>query len=256
MDLRDAGVLVTGGASGLGAATARLAANSGARVVIADLQDESGAGLATEIGARYVRADVTDEHSLWSAVNAAAEAPRGLRLAVSCAGVIRSKRLLSRHGSPAPMSGIAAEVQVNLVGSINTLRLAAAAMFGNAAEEDGERGVVVLTSSLAAFDGQVGQVGYAAAKAGVAGLVLPAARDLAGLGIRVVAIAPGMFDTPMLSGDVPDAARLALLAQAQCPQRAGRPIEFARLVEHIASNPMLNAEVIRLDGGVRMPANL
>lgn len=249
----DAGVLVTGGASGLGAATARRLAALGARVVVADVQDERGAALAAEIGGQYLRTDVTDSASLEAAVTAGAQAPRGLRIAVACAGILRGKRLLDRSGAAAPLDSFLAEIQINLLGTISTLRLAAAAMAANQPTDGGERGVCVLTSSVAAYEGQIGQVGYAASKAGVAGLVLPAARDLAGVGIRVVAIAPGIFDTPMFAG-VTDNVRQGLLAQTLFPQRLGSPEEFAQLVEQIAANPMLNGTVLRLDGGVRMPA--
>jgi NAD(P)-dependent dehydrogenase (short-subunit alcohol dehydrogenase family) len=249
-----AGVLITGGASGLGAATARHLAATGANIVLADLQDQAGQDVAAEVGGRYVRTDVTDPDSLASAVAAAAAAERGLRLAVACAGILRGKRLVGRSGQPAPLESFWAEIQVNLVGTINTLRLAAAAMASNAPGDSGERGVCVLTSSVAAFEGQMGQVGYAASKAGVAGLVLPAARDLADLGIRVVAIAPGIFDTPMFNEAVTESAREGLLRHTLFPRRIGAPAEFAMLVEQIAANAMLNGEVIRLDGGVRMPA--
>jgi NAD(P)-dependent dehydrogenase (short-subunit alcohol dehydrogenase family) len=253
MKLQDAGVLVTGGASGLGAATAQRLADLGAQVVVADLQDDRGREVAAAIGGRYLRTDVTDADAVASAVAAAAEAGRGLRLAVACAGVLRAKRLVDRSGEAAPLATLAAEIQVNLLGTINTLRLAAAAMAANEPEDDGQRGLCVLTSSVAAFEGQVGQVGYAASKAGVAGLTLPAARDLAGLGIRVVAIAPGIFDTPMFEAISP-AARDALVQQTLFPKRLGQPAEFALLVEQVAANVMLNGTVIRLDGGVRMSA--
>jgi NAD(P)-dependent dehydrogenase (short-subunit alcohol dehydrogenase family) len=253
-DLNGAGVLITGGASGLGAATARRLAAGGARVVVADLQDAAGQAIASEVGGRYLRTDVTDSESLAAAVAAAGEAERGLRVAVACAGILRGKRLVNRSGQAAPLDSFLAEIQVNLLGTINTLRLAASAMAGNQPTADGERGVCVLTASVAAFEGQVGQVGYAASKAGVAGLVLPAARDLAELGIRVVAIAPGVFDTPMFNTSVAEAAREGLLQHTLFPKRVGAPEEYAQLVEQIAANPMLNGTVLRLDGGVRMPA--
>lgn len=253
IDFSGAGVLISGGASGLGAATARRLAAAGASVVLADLQDELGQRLAAEIGAAYIRADVGKSEALEDAASAAAKAPRGLRLMVACAGILRGKRLVNRSGEAAPLESFLAEIQVNLLGTINALRIAAAAMARNTPEADGERGVCVLTSSVAAFDGQTGQVGYAASKAGIAGLVLPAARDLAALGIRVAAIAPGIFDTPMFDA-VSETAREGLLAQTLFPARLGSPSEFALLVEQIATNPMINGTVLRLDGGVRMPA--
>jgi len=253
IDFASAGVLISGGASGLGAATARRFAAAGASVVLADLQDELGQRLADEIGAAYIRADVGDSAALTAAADAAAQAPRGLRLMVACAGILRGKRLVNRAGEAAPLESFLAEIQVNLLGTINALRIAAAAMARNTPEEDGQRGACVLTSSVAAFDGQTGQVGYAASKAGIAGLVLPAARDLAALGIRVAAIAPGIFDTPMFDG-VSENARAGLLAQTLFPARLGSPTEFALLVEQIATNAMINGTVLRLDGGVRMPA--
>lgn len=253
IDFSGAGVLISGGASGLGAATARRLAAAGASVVLADLQDELGQRLAAEIGAAYIRADVGKSEALEDAASAAAKAPRGLRLMVACAGILRGKRLVNRSGEAAPLESFLAEIQVNLLGTINALRIAAAAMARNTPEADGERGVCVLTSSVAAFDGQTGQVGYAASKAGIAGLVLPAARDMAALGIRVAAIAPGIFDTPMFDG-VSETAREGLLAQTLFPARLGSPSEFALLVEQIATNPMINGTVLRLDGGVRMPA--
>ena len=246
MELNDIGALVAGGASGLGEATARELAARGASVTIADLNEERGAALAEEIGATFAKADVTDE----AQVQAAVESARKLRLAVSCAGIGWAERTVKKDG-PAALAPFEAVVRVNLIGTFNVLRLAAAAMAGNEPDE-GERGAVVMTASIAAFDGQIGQTAYSASKGGVVGLTLPAARDLARLGIRVCTIAPGLFDTPLLAG-LPEEARAALGAQVPFPPRLGRPEEYARLACHIAENTMLNGETIRLDGALRMP---
>jgi NAD(P)-dependent dehydrogenase (short-subunit alcohol dehydrogenase family) len=241
------GALVAGGASGLGEATARELAARGARVTIADLNEERGAALASELGGRFVEADVTDEAQVQAAVEAAGE----LRLAVSCAGIGWAERTVKRDG-PAALAPFETLVRVNLIGTFNVLRLSAAAMAASQPNPEGERGVVVMTASIAAFDGQIGQTAYAASKGGVVGLTLPAARDLARLGIRVCTIAPGQFDTPLLAG-LPDEARKALGDQIPFPQRLGRPDEYARLACQIAENGMLNGEVLRLDGALRMP---
>jgi NAD(P)-dependent dehydrogenase (short-subunit alcohol dehydrogenase family) len=247
LELNDIGALVAGGASGLGEATARELAARGASVTIADLNEERGAALAEEIGATFAKADVTDE----AQVQAAVESARTLRLAVSCAGIGWAERTVKKDG-PAALAPFEAVVRVNLIGTFNVLRLAAAAMAGNEADAEGERGAVVMTASIAAFDGQIGQTAYSASKGGVVGLTLPAARDLARLGIRVCTIAPGLFDTPLLAG-LQEEARAALGAQVPFPPRLGRPEEYARLACHIAENTMLNGETIRLDGALRMP---
>ena len=247
MELNDIGALVAGGASGLGEATARELAVRGASVTIADLNEERGTALAEEIGATFAKADVTDE----AQVQAAVESARKLRLAVSCAGIGWAERTVKKDG-PAALAPFEAVVRVNLIGTFNVLRLAAAAMAGNEPDAEGERGAVVMTASIAAFDGQIGQTAYSASKGGVVGLTLPAARDLARLGIRVCTIAPGLFDTPLLAG-LPEEARAALGAQVPFPPRLGRPEEYARLACHIAENTMLNGETIRLDGALRMP---
>jgi NAD(P)-dependent dehydrogenase (short-subunit alcohol dehydrogenase family) len=235
--------LVAGGGSGLGEATARMLAASGARVVVADLKGEPPEG------GRFVETDVTDEGSVRAAVNAALEVG-GLRGAVNCAGVASAEKVLGREG-PHSLDSFAKVVQINLIGTFNVIRLAAEAMVSSAPSESGERGVIVNTASVAAFDGQVGQVAYAASKGGVVALTLPVARELAGSGIRVMTIAPGIFDTPMMAG-LPEDARNSLGKQAPFPQRLGRPEEFAGLVKHIIENEMLNGEVIRLDGAIRM----
>jgi NAD(P)-dependent dehydrogenase (short-subunit alcohol dehydrogenase family) len=251
MELTGRTVLVTGGGSGLGAATARMVVALGGSVVLADVDAERGGRVADELGerARFVATDVTDEDSVAATVAAAAEAG-GLHVAVSCAGIAPAERVLGRQG-PHSLARFVAVVQVNLVGTFNVARLAAEAMAANEPLEDGERGVIVNTASVAAFDGQVGQAAYSASKAGVAGMTLPIARELARHGIRVMAIAPGIFDTPMLAA-MPDQVRESLGAQVPFPSRLGQPEEYAALVRHIVENRMLNGEVIRLDGAIRM----
>jgi len=244
-------VLVTGGGSGLGAATARMVVEHGGSVVVADVDTERGERVAAELGerARFVPTDVTDEASVGAAVAAALELG-GPHVAVSCAGIAPAERVLGRDG-PHSLARFVAAIQVNLVGTFNVTRLAAQAMAANEPGEDGERGVIVNTASVAAFDGQIGQAAYSASKAGVAGMTLPIARELARLGIRVMAIAPGIFDTPMLAA-MPDQVRDSLGAQVPFPSRLGHPEEYAALVRHIVENRMLNGEVIRLDGAIRM----
>jgi NAD(P)-dependent dehydrogenase (short-subunit alcohol dehydrogenase family) len=251
MELTGRTVLVTGGGSGLGAATARMVVAQGGSVVLADVDAERGRRVADELGerARFVATDVTDEDSVAAAVAAAAEAG-GLHVAVSCAGIAPAERVLGRQG-PHSLARFVAVVQVNLVGTFNVARLAAEAMAANEPLGDGERGVIVNTASVAAFDGQIGQAAYSASKAGVAGMTLPIARELARHGIRVMAIAPGIFDTPMLAA-MPDQVRESLGAQVPFPSRLGQPEEYAALVRHIVENRMLNGEVIRLDGAIRM----
>ena len=246
MELNGIGALVAGGASGLGEATARELAARGARVTVADLNEERGAALAAEIGGAFAAADVTDE----AQVQAAVESVEGLRLAVSCAGVGWAERTVKKDG-PAALQPFETVVRVNLIGTFNVLRLSAAAMAAGEPDTEGERGAVVMTASIAAFDGQIGQTAYAASKGGVVGLTLPAARDLARLGIRVCTIAPGLFDTPLLAA-LPQEARDALGASIPFPPRLGRPEEYAKLACHIAENTMLNGEVLRLDGALRM----
>ena len=235
--------LVAGGGSGLGEATARTLAASGARVVVADLRGEAPEG------GRFVETDVTDESSVRAAVNAALEVG-DLRGAINCAGVASAEKVLGREG-PHSLDSFAKVVQVNLTGTFNVVRLAAEAMVSSDPSESGERGVIVNTASVAAFDGQIGQVAYAASKGGVVAMTLPVARELAGSGIRVMTIAPGIFDTPMMAG-LPEEARDSLGRQVPFPPRLGRPEEYAELVKHIVENEMLNGEVIRLDGAIRM----
>ena len=243
--------LVTGGASGLGGATTRRLAADGALVVVVDLPGSPGAELAAELGerGRFVAADVRDEDQIGTAVEAARELGE-LRIAVTCAGIGTAGRVVGKHG-PLSLADFQRTVDVNLVGTFNVLRLAAAAMLANE-PLDGDRGVVVMTASIAAYDGQIGQAAYAASKGGVVSLTLTAARDLADKQIRVVTIAPGTFATPMLAG-LPEEATAALEAGIPHPSRLGRPEEYASLVAHVVGNPMLNGEVVRLDGALRMP---
>jgi NAD(P)-dependent dehydrogenase (short-subunit alcohol dehydrogenase family) len=237
--------LVAGGASGLGEATARRLHAAGARVVIADLNEERGQALADELEGQFVRADVTDADSVQAAI------PEGLRISVCCAGIGHAERT-ARSKGPHALEPFERVVRVNLIGTFNVLRHAAAAMLANDPGEDGERGVCINTASIAAFDGQIGQIAYSASKGGIVGMTLPAARDLAGAGIRVCTIAPGIFDTPLLGG-LSDAIRDALASAIPFPSRLGQPEEYAALAVHIVENQMLNGEVIRLDGALRMP---
>jgi 3-hydroxyacyl-CoA dehydrogenase / 3-hydroxy-2-methylbutyryl-CoA dehydrogenase len=253
MKVEGASALISGGASGLGEATTRRLHEAGAHVVISDLNAEKGEALAAELGerAKFVEANVMEEDGVKAAVEAAAAADGGLRISVSCAGIGWAQRTSSKHG-PHDLEVFHNVIKVNLVGTFNVLRLAASAMSENEPDEGGERGVCVNTASVAAFDGQIGQVAYAASKAGVVGLTLPAARDLAGRGIRVNTIAPGLFDTPLLAA-LPEENRKALGAGIPFPSRLGDPAEFAQLAHAIIENPMLNGETIRLDGAIRMP---
>jgi NAD(P)-dependent dehydrogenase (short-subunit alcohol dehydrogenase family) len=252
MQIADGVFLVSGGASGLGAACVRLLHSLGGRVVVADLNRDAGERLAAELGERaaFALTDVTDEASVRQAVDRAVGTFGGLHGAVACAGIATAERILGKDG-PHPLASFARVVTVNLAGTFNVLRLAAEAMAKGAPSAAGERGVVVMTASVAAFEGQIGQAAYAASKGGVAALTLPAARELARFGIRVVTIAPGTFDTPLLAG-LPEAARQSLAQQVPFPSRLGRPDEFAALVCHVLENEMLNGTVIRLDGALRM----
>jgi NAD(P)-dependent dehydrogenase (short-subunit alcohol dehydrogenase family) len=242
--------LVTGGASGLGAATARRLHEGGAKIVIVD-RDERGAELAKELGGTFAKADVTSATEVEAAV-AQASALGPLRVVVQCAGVGWASRTLDKTGKPHDLELFQKVIAINLVGHFNVLRLAAAAIAQTEALEGGERGVIVMTASVAAFDGQIGQIAYAASKAGVAGMTLPAARDLAPAGIRVVTIAPGIFDTPML-GSLKEDVRAALSRDVVFPKRLGSPTEYAGMVAAIIETGYLNGETIRLDGALRMP---
>jgi NAD(P)-dependent dehydrogenase (short-subunit alcohol dehydrogenase family) len=251
MDIEGSGALVAGGASGLGEATARRLAGSGAAVTIADVNVEKGEALAAELGAAFVACDVREEEQVVAAVEAAAQASDGgLRISVCCAGTGFAQKIAGSRG-PHALEPFATIIAINLIGTFNVLRHAASAMLGNEPLEDGERGVCVNTASIAAYDGQVGQVAYSASKGGVVGMTLPAARDLASAGIRVVTIAPGLFDTPLLAM-LPPEARDSLGKSIPWPPRLGLPSEYAQLAAHIVENRMLNGEVIRLDGALRM----
>ena len=249
MQIADHVVLVTGAASGLGRGVAEHLSALGARLVLADL-DPRGDEVAQALGATFVRTDVADAAQGRAAVDAAVAAHGGLHGLVNCAGIVSGGRVVGRDG-PHDFDAFARTVRVNLIGTFNMIRLAAQAMAAGTPNGEGERGVIVSTASIAAFDGQIGQAAYAASKGGVASLTLPLARELAQHGIRVVAIAPGVFETPMMAG-LPEPVRAALGQSVPFPPRLGRPSEFAALVAHALTNPMLNGEVIRLDGALRM----
>jgi NAD(P)-dependent dehydrogenase (short-subunit alcohol dehydrogenase family) len=252
MQLEGNTFIVTGGASGLGAATARMIVAGKGNAVIADLSEREGSALAAELGgsARFVRTDVADEASAKAVVGAALAAYGGLQGIVNCAGIVVGEKVVGKEG-PHALASFARAINVNLVGSFNVTRIAADAMAKGAPNADGERGVIVFTASIAAFDGQIGQAAYSASKAGLVGMTLPIARELARHGIRVVTIAPGVFETPMV-GQVPPEVAEALGKAVPFPPRLGRPAEFASLVREIIGNAMLNGEVIRLDGAIRM----
>jgi NAD(P)-dependent dehydrogenase (short-subunit alcohol dehydrogenase family) len=253
MQIEGASALVSGGASGLGEATARELAKRGSRVAILDLSRSRGAEIAADIGggAQFVEADVTREDQVEAAVAVAVEAFGPLGILVNCAGIGSAARTVGKDASPFPLEVFRRTLEVNLVGTFNCIRLAAARMVGSDPAEGGERGVIVNTASVAAFEGQIGQAAYSASKGGIVGMTLPIARDLARHGIRVCTIAPGLFDTPLLQG-LPQEARDELGRSIPFPDRLGRPPEFALLACHIVENPMLNGEVIRLDGALRM----
>ena len=246
----DVAALVTGGASGLGEATTRALAAQGAAVTILDLNEDRGRALAAELGGHtsFVRTDVTDEASVQAAVAEATGKDRPLRIAINCAGIGWAQRTVGRGGEPHDLGAFVTTVQVNLIGTFNVLRLAAAAMSATEPDEDGERGVIVNTASIAAYDGQIA---YAASKGGIVGMTLPAARDLSSVGVRVCTIAPGLVDTPLL-GSLPEEARQALSAGIPFPKRLGRPDDFAELDLAIVRHGYLNGEVIRMDGALRM----
>ena len=252
MQLSGSTFIVTGGASGLGAATSRMIVEGGGNVVVADVKDSEGAALALSLGAsaRFVHTDVTDEASGRAAVEAARAAFGGLQGLVGCAGIVHGEKVVGKEGAHA-LASFARTIGINLVGMFNMVRLAAEVMSAGVANAEGERGVIVNTASVAAYDGQIGQAAYAASKAGVVGMTLPIARELAKNGIRVVSIAPGIFETPMLTG-LPADVQASLGEMVPFPPRMGRPSEFAALVRAIVENPMLNGETIRLDGAIRM----
>lgn len=252
MNLKDAVAVISGGGSGLGEATAREFAANGAKIVVLDLAASPGAKVAESLGAKglFVAADVVSASEIERAIASATERFGTVHIAVNCAGIGRAQRTISKDG-PHSLDLFNKVVQVNLIGTFNVIRLAAAQMAKNSPNSEGERGVIINTASVAAYEGQIGQAAYSASKGGVVGLTLPVARDLASAGIRVCTIAPGTFDTPMLAL-LPDAARRALGAQVPFPSRLGRPTEYAALARHIVENAMLNGETIRLDGALRM----
>lgn len=250
MDVTGVGAIVTGAASGLGMATGRALAAAGAKVALLDLNEAAAGAVAVEIGGIAIACDVADAASAEAAVARAAEAHGPARILINCAGIAPAARIVGRNG-PADLSLFAKVIEINLIGSFNMMRLVAAGALGLDPLEGGERGVMISTASVAAYEGQIGQAAYAASKAGVVGLTLPAARELAPAGIRVCAIAPGIFETPMLRG-LPQEVQDSLGAAVPFPSRLGRPSEFAMLAMAIIANPMLNGEVIRLDGALRM----
>jgi len=250
MKIEGKSFIVTGGASGLGGATARMFGKNGAHVTIVDLNAELGEALASEIGGRFVRADVSSEADGQQAVAAATGAFGGLHGLVNCAGIGTASRTLGKTG-PHDLASFVRTINVNLIGTFNMIRLAAAAIAAEDPDEGGQRGVIVNTASVAAYDGQIGQAAYSASKGGIVGMTLPIARDLASVGIRVVTIAPGLFKTPLLAG-LPEEAQISLGKQVPFPPRLGNPPEYAQLVQAIVENDMLNGETIRLDGAIRM----
>ncbi len=250
MDIAGRAALVVGGASGLGEATSRRLAELGAAVTITDINAEKGEALAAELGADWVQADVRDEAQVQAAVDAAHDNPGGLRACVVCAGAAIGQRI-TRKGEPHVLADFERTISINLVGTFNAWRLASTAMVTNDPDDEGERGILIGTASVAAYEGQIGQVAYSASKGGVVGMVLPVARDLAQHGVRVNAIAPGLFDTPMMAG-LPDSARESLGKSVPFPPRLGEPLEYARLVQTLIENQMLNGTTIRLDGAIRM----
>lgn len=252
MNIHGSTFLITGGSSGLGAATARRLNAAGANVLIVDLNSEAGEALADELGAsaKFVKTNVALEEDVQTAVSTALNSFGGLHGAINCAGIAIATKVIGRGGVH-PLDAFSKVIQVNLIGTFNVIRLAAGAMAEAEPNEAGERGVIINTASVAAFDGQMGQAAYSASKGGIVGMTLPIARDLARYGIRVMTIAPGIFETPMLAG-LPEKARISLGEQVPFPSRLGRPEEYAALAQHIIENQMLNGEVIRLDGAIRM----
>ncbi len=254
MNAADCKAVVTGGASGLGEACIRMLIDQGAKAAVFDLQEDRAGALISELGSQviFAKTDVTNDESVAAAIKKTVEAFGGINTVINCAGVGDPGKLLSKKG-PMPLSFFNRVIQINLVGTFNVIRLAVEQMVNNAPNADGEKGVIVNTASVAAFDGQVGQPAYSASKAGVVGMTLPLARECAEYGIRVMTIAPGLFNTPMLA-ILPQAARDALGRMVPFPSRLGHPEEYAKLARQIIENPMLNGEVIRLDGAIRMAA--
>ena len=251
MEIEGHCAVVTGGGSGMGAETARRLAAAGAKVTVLDLDEASASAVGTEIGGLGLGCDVSDAAGVEDAIARAREAHGTARICVNCAGIAPAKRIVGRDG-PAPLDGFRRVIDVNLIGTFNVMRVCAADMANvDPVNDTGERGVMIATASVAAYEGQIGQAAYAASKGGLVGMTLPVARDLAGLGIRVMTIAPGLMETPMLAG-LPDQVRENLAASVPFPRRLGHPGEFADLVTHIVANPLLNGSVIRLDGAIRM----
>ena len=252
MKLSNAIALVTGGSSGLGAACVQRIVNNGGRAVIADINEVGATGMMEAMGGnvRFHRTDVRNGEDVQGAIDLAVEAFGGLNVVINCAGVATAERTVGRDG-PQPLEHFQRVIDINLVGSFNVIRLTGAYMFDNAPTDEGERGVIVNTASVAAFDGQIGQAAYSASKGGVVAMTLPIAREFAKFGIRLMTIAPGIFDTPMMAG-LPEPARRSLEEQVPFPSRLGRPEEYAQLMQSILENVMLNADVIRLDGAIRM----
>ena len=251
MNVAGHSAVVTGGGSGMGAETARRLARAGARVTVLDLGEAAAVAVGAEVGGLGLACDVADAAGVEDAIARARAAHGPARICVNCAGIASAQRIVGR-GGPAPLDGFRRVVEVNLIGTFNVMRVCAADMAGlDPVNETGERGVMIATASVAAYEGQVGQAAYAASKAGLVGMTLPLARDLASLGIRVMTVAPGLMDTPMLDG-MPEDVRERLAASVPFPRRLGQPGEFADLVEHIVANAMLNGSVIRLDGAIRM----
>ena len=254
MDIHGKVALVSGGASGLGAATVQMIVAAGGRVVILDLNDATGSALAAELGeaVKFVRADCSDPEQVEQAIKIAVNAFGAIHIGVNCAGIGDPQKIVGKDG-PADLMRFSKVIRVNLIGTFNVARLAAWTMSRNEPSPEGERGVIINTASVAAFDGQIGQASYSASKGGIVGLTLPLARDLSSLGIRVMTIAPGLFDTPLLAA-LPDDVKASLGAMVPFPKRLGKPAEYAQLARQIIENPMLNGEVIRLDGALRMAA--
>lgn len=251
MEIQGKTFLLSGGGSGLGAATAKLLSANGANVVVADIRRETGEATANEIGAKFIECNVSDEESVKAAVAFAVSTFGALHGAINCAGIGIAEKTVGKDGAHA-LASFTRVINVNLIGTFNVIRLAAAQMASQEAQPSGERGVIINTASIAAFDGQIGQAAYAASKGGIVGMTLPIARDLSKLGIRVVTIAPGLFDTPLLAG-LPEPVKQVLGSSVPFPSRLGQPSEYAALAKHIVENEMLNGEVIRLDGALRMP---
>jgi NAD(P)-dependent dehydrogenase (short-subunit alcohol dehydrogenase family) len=253
MKINETVALITGGGSGLGEATTRVLAAQGGKVAILDLAKSNGAAIAKELGGNvlFLEGDVTSEEQVAAAVDKTVATFGAIHIVVNCAGIGTAGKTVGKNDQPLDLAPFKRTIEINLIGTFNVIRLTAARMVKNAPNAEGERGVIINTASVAAFDGQIGQAAYSASKGGVVGMTLPIARDLAQYGIRCCTIAPGIFETPMLMG-LPDPARKALEASVPFPSRLGRPSEYAALARHIVENPMLNGETIRLDGAIRM----